>query len=105
GVDRLDFTRLSQLDFHAPDFKRFPCLRIAMDAIEHGGTVPAAINAANEEAVAAFLASRIGFLDIPKVVMTVAQGWSQGEPSGLADVISADHEARALAQCYIATLN
>ena len=104
GVERLDFTRLSQLEFHAPDFERFPCLRIAIDAINQGGTTPAAINAANEEAVAAFLARKIGFLDIPSVVAQVANGWSHGEPSGLADVISADQEARALAQRYITTL-
>jgi 1-deoxy-D-xylulose-5-phosphate reductoisomerase len=105
GVERLDFTRLSQLDFHAPDFNRFPCLRIAIEAINHGGTVPAAINAANEEAVAAFLKGQVSFLDIPRVVAEVANGWSHGEPLGLADVISADQEARILSQRYIATLN
>ena len=105
GVERLDFTRLSQLEFHAPDFDRFPCLRIAIDAINQGGTAPAAINAANEEAVAAFLDRKIGFLDISRIVAEVANAWSHGEPSGLADVISADQEARALSQHYIATLN
>ncbi len=105
GVAKLDFTRMSQLDFFAPDFGRFPCLKIAMDAMRMGGTYPAAINAANEEAVAAFLAGRLAFIDISTVVSSVADKWQGREPYQLLDVIAADSEARALSLQHIAALN
>jgi 1-deoxy-D-xylulose-5-phosphate reductoisomerase len=105
GVARLDFTRLAKLEFRAPDFDRFPCLRIAIEAINQGGTVPAAVNAANEIAVESFLRGRISFLNIARVVSEVANSWTQGEPSELGDVIAADQEARSLSQRYIAKLN
>ena len=60
----LDLARLAALAFEPPDFARFPCLRLAYDALREGGTAPAALNAANEIAVAAFLAGRIRFTDI-----------------------------------------
>ncbi|MDZ7924615.1 MAG: 1-deoxy-D-xylulose-5-phosphate reductoisomerase [Marinagarivorans sp.] len=103
NVHKLDFTRMSQLEFFAPDFERFPCLKIAMDAMRMGGTYPAAINAANEEAVAAFLMGRLAFIGISRVVARVADQWRGCEPSQLLDVIAADSEARALAQQYMAT--
>ena len=103
GVNKLDFTRMSQLEFFAPDFERFPCLKIAMDAMRMGGTYPAVINAANEEAVAAFLEGRLAFVDISRVVDWVADKYQGREPSQLLDVIAADSEARALAQQHMAT--
>ncbi len=76
GVSSLDLLTTARLDFCAPDTIRFPCLRIAYDALNAGGTAPAILNAANEMAVEAFLAEKIGFMDIPNVidgVLTVAK--------------------------------
>ena len=105
GVERLDFTQLNALEFLPPDFTRFPCLNIAINAMKQGGTAPAAINAANEEAVAAFLEKRIAFLDIARVVGRVADVWSVSEPTGLDDVLGADREARELSLHIIAQLH
>lgn len=67
----VDFTRIGRLDFEDPDMDAFPCLSLALQAGRIGDTMPAVMNAANEVAVAAFLDSRIGFLDIPRVVRHV----------------------------------
>ncbi|MHB0937603.1 MAG: 1-deoxy-D-xylulose-5-phosphate reductoisomerase [Armatimonadota bacterium] len=64
----LDLLQVGSLEFSAPDFARFPCLALARQAGEAGGTLPACLNAADEAAVAAFLAGRIGFMDIPRLV-------------------------------------
>lgn len=64
-VERLDFASISRLDFFEPDLIRFPCLRLAREALESGGQAACVLNAANEVAVAAFLDNRIGFMDIP----------------------------------------
>lgn len=105
GVDRLDFTQLANLEFHAPDFNRFPCLPLAIDAINAGGTAPAIVNAANEIAVAAFLDKRIGFLNIAHVVDYTINRQCFSEPSDIDDVIAADSEARNLAEHFIASMN
>lgn len=102
GVERVNFATLGALEFSAPDFERFPCLKIAIDAISAGGTMPAAVNAANEVAVAAFLNCEIPFLGIADVVSQVATRWSHGEPTTLGDVIAADQEARQLAVSAVA---
>lgn len=68
GVDRLDFGRLLNLSFLPPDTGRFPCLELAYQALKMGGTAPAVLNGANEEAVKAFLSKRIGFGDIPVII-------------------------------------
>ena len=68
GVDRLDFGRLLNLSFLPPDTGRFPCLELAYQALKMGGTAPAVLNGANEEAVKAFLGKRIGFGDIPVII-------------------------------------
>src|SRR5690606_5551191 len=65
GVGGLDLLAQGRLDFEAPDTAAFPCLRLAYQALDAGGTAPAVLNAANEEAVSAFLQGRIGFLTIP----------------------------------------
>jgi 1-deoxy-D-xylulose-5-phosphate reductoisomerase len=70
-VAPLDFTTLGSLDFEPPDLDTFGCLRVALDVGQAGGTLPAAMNAANEVAVAAFLAGSIGFLDIESLVRSV----------------------------------
>ena len=102
GVERVNFATLGALEFSAPDFERFPCLKIAIDAISAGGTLPAAVNAANEVAVAAFLDREIPFLGIADVVSQVATEWRYGEPTSLSDVIAADQEARQIAASAVA---
>jgi len=71
GVSSLDLLTTARLDFCAPDLVRFPCLRIAYEALNMGGTAPAILNAANEIAVEAFLAEKIGFMDIPNTIESV----------------------------------
>lgn len=102
GVERVNFATLGALEFSAPDFERFPCLKVAIDAISAGGTLPAAVNAANEVAVAAFLDRQIPFLGIVDVVRQVATEWNYGEPTSLSDVIAADQEARQIAASAVA---
>src|SRR5439155_1131427 len=65
---RLDLTRVGQLTFYEPDTDKFPCLRLAREALEHGGGAPVVLNAANEIAVAAFLDRRIGFTEIARLI-------------------------------------
>lgn len=90
----LDLAMIGRLDFEAPDMERFPALRLARAAAREGGAAPAILNAANEVAVAAFLAGRIGFLDIAMIVEDVLNRYSAATPSGLDDVLAADAGAR-----------
>jgi len=90
----LDLATIGRLDFDAPDDERFPALRLARVAGEAGGALPAVLNAANEIAVAAFLARRIGFLDIAAIVERVLSGYSGGCPATIADILEADRIAR-----------
>jgi 1-deoxy-D-xylulose-5-phosphate reductoisomerase len=102
GVDRLDFTQLVGLTFEAPDRARFPCLQLAFEALDAGGTAPATLNAANEVAVAAFLAGRIRFTDIAAIcVDTLARGPVRPVAT-LNDALAADAEARRLAGEWVA---
>lgn len=94
GAAPLDFQNLSGLTFATPSFERFPCLRLAMDAMNAGGTYPAALNAANEIAVAAFLNNQISFVHISQIVEKVMDSWNLGEPDDLDAVICADQLAR-----------
>lgn len=104
GVERLDLVASARLDFEAPDLSRFPCLALAMQAAQQGQTAPAALNAANEEAVAAFLAQQLSFTDIPRVISKVLERVDFTEPRDLAVVQHADAEARREAQRLIARL-
>ena len=88
--------RHARLDFQAPDEERFPCLRLAREAVQRGGTAPAMLNAANEVAVAAFLAGAIRFTDIPCVIDGMLADIPVVEPT-LGEVETADREARQLA--------
>ncbi|RYM13134.1 1-deoxy-D-xylulose-5-phosphate reductoisomerase [Sphingobium cupriresistens] len=90
----LDLARIGRLDFEAPDMERFPALRLARQAAEAGGAMPAILNAANEVAVAAFLAGQIGFLDIAMIVEDVLNRYSAASPSAIDDVLAADGQAR-----------
>lgn len=97
---KLDFTSLSALTFERPDSSRFPALRLAREALVTGGFAPIVLNAANEAAVAAFLAGRIRFLDIARTVENVMAGWGGlGKPvESLEQIHDADHEARRKAE-------
>jgi len=98
GVDAaLDFTKLLGLEFRPVDELRYPCFRLARQAMAAGGVAPAVFNAANEVAVAAFLAGRLPFLAIPAVVDHTLQHVENFEPSSLAAVLDADAGARRAA--------
>jgi 1-deoxy-D-xylulose-5-phosphate reductoisomerase len=102
GVAPLDFTTLGSLEFERLDLQRFPCMRLAGEALRRGGTAPAILNAANEIAVESFLDERIGFTAIPEVIENVL-GESAVEPLvSLEQVYAADIEARALARRFVA---
>ena len=102
GVSSLDLIAIASLNFEAPDEQRFPALRLARAAADSRGDAPAALNAANEVAVAAFLNETIGFTRIAEVVDSVMQTWSVGEPRELGAVQEADQRARAMAEQMIA---
>lgn len=90
----LDLTAVSGLHFEAPDHDRFPCIRLAYKALREGGTLPAAMNAANEEAVAAFLNERICLTEIPQVIETVMSRHSNQPARDIQTILAADHQAR-----------
>ena len=94
---RLDLTRIGRLDFEAPDYDRFPCLRLARDALAAGGARPAVLNAANEVAVAAFLARRVGFLEIAAIVSDTLERYDPAAPETLDQLLAIDAEARTIA--------
>jgi len=98
----LDLSQLSELNFEEPDTDRFPCLALAYEALRRGGTAPAALNAANEIAVAAFLADRIGFGDIFRINKSVLNAHSRENADSLEAVLRADREARAAAERLLA---
>ena len=97
-VARLDFAQIGQLEFEDPDEQRFPCLRLAKNALAAGGARPAILNAANEIAVAGFLDGQIGFMAIPAVVESVLEQYDAPAPSTVQDVLDIDEEARRLAR-------
>ncbi|MDX1531959.1 MAG: 1-deoxy-D-xylulose-5-phosphate reductoisomerase, partial [Rhodothermales bacterium] len=92
---RIDWSRLPCLDFAPPDLDRFPCLRLAFDALAAGGTAPAALNAANEEAVALFLRGEVRFTDIPRLVEGALEADAAGSARSLDGLVEADRAARA----------
>jgi len=102
GVRSLDIVKFGQLDFEAPDMARFPCLRLADQAARVGGSCPAILNAANEEAVDAFLDGALGFTDIPRVIEDVLAEVCAGPADTLEQVLSADRRARDAAREHIA---
>ncbi|GAA4813313.1 1-deoxy-D-xylulose-5-phosphate reductoisomerase [Sphingosinicella ginsenosidimutans] len=94
---RLDLVSIGKLDFEAPDMVRFPALALARQALTDGGAKPAVLNAANEVAVASFLESRIGFLDIASVVGDVLAACDPPAPGSIDAVLEIDREARRMA--------
>ena len=101
GVGELDFGALSALTFQKPDFDRFPCLKLAYQAMNAGGSAPCVLNAANEVAVAAFLDKRIKFTDIAKVVAhCLAQDFSDGHHD-IEGLLAQDAQTRRQAEAFI----
>ncbi|HSB10885.1 MAG TPA: 1-deoxy-D-xylulose-5-phosphate reductoisomerase [Blastocatellia bacterium] len=94
----LGFEKLSRLDFMEPDFERFPCLRLAYEAMREGGTMPAALSAANEIAVASFLSRRIQFMDIPRMIEETMEAHRTQPCSSIEAVLEADRWARSYAE-------
>jgi 1-deoxy-D-xylulose-5-phosphate reductoisomerase len=101
GVAGLDLAAHGRLDFAAPDLEAFPCLRLAFDALRAGGTAPALLNAANEVAVAAFLAGRIGFLAIPSLVEETLSALATEPAASLDALRDADDRARRFADASL----
>ena len=97
----LDLLAQGRLDFEAPDLDAFPCLRLAGQAMAAGGTAPAVLNAANEEAVSAFLQGRIGFLDIPALVGEALAALAAAPAGSLEALLAADADARRLTRHLI----
>ena len=97
-AEKLDLARIGNLSFEAPDLERFPALRVARHAMEAGGAAPTVLNAANEEAVAAFLDKRIGFLAIVDTVEEALARTDAAAPQSIAEVIDIDQRTRTLAR-------
>ena len=91
------------MSFFQPDTERFPCLQLAYQAVEQGGTAPAVLNAANEVSVYAFLDGRIGFLDIPRVIAQTLDGHEASEDT-LEAIFDADRWGRDRANALICSL-
>ena len=103
GVDYLDLARVGALHFERPDTQRFPCLRLAYEALAAGGSAPTALNAANEVAVASFLAGTLGFREIPALIEAVMDGLPCAPVRNLEDVLAADRAARECAEGWLRT--
>jgi 1-deoxy-D-xylulose-5-phosphate reductoisomerase len=100
-VAQLDLTTIGNLAFQQADFTRFPCLKLAYDALTEGNTAPALLNAANEVAVEAFLAGRIGFRMIDRLIGQVMERLPATPVDGIEALLEQDGRARALTQSYI----
>jgi 1-deoxy-D-xylulose-5-phosphate reductoisomerase len=97
-IPGMDFTKRLDLEFRPPDRERFPCLGLAYRALEAGGSAPAALNAANEEAVAAFLEGKAAFPAIPEAIQEVLESEPRAQAATLEDVLEADRRARQRAR-------
>ncbi|MEK7772356.1 MAG: 1-deoxy-D-xylulose-5-phosphate reductoisomerase [Pseudomonadota bacterium] len=105
GVSALDMFKVAHLDFEQPDFERFPCLRLAYQALGAGGNMPAVLNAANEIAVESFLKRRMSFTAIPTMIAHVMQTVKQEEITTLDDVLRTDRLARDVALEWLESLH
>lgn len=102
GVPPLNLITIGRLDFEAPDLQRFPCLRLAYEALREGGSAAAILNAANEIAVAAFLDGRLGFTAIATVIESVLAHVPRQSADSLEAILAVDEQARQLAHETIA---
>lgn len=100
----LDLAAISKLHFEAPDLERFPCIPLAYRALSEGGTLPAAMNAANEEAVSAFIDQQISLTEIPQVVETVMNNHVNQPASSIETILAADRCARIAANNVICAI-
>ncbi len=100
-MDSLDLAKLSSLEFEEPDLERFPCLGLAFRSLELGGTAPAALNAANEISVAAFLDGRIKLSDIAKINETVLTNHTITKADSIEAILEADRTARSAAEALV----
>ncbi|HEY4732446.1 MAG TPA: 1-deoxy-D-xylulose-5-phosphate reductoisomerase [Gammaproteobacteria bacterium] len=101
GVEPLNLFDVSRLDFERPDTDRFPCLRLAYEAIRQGGAATTVLNAANEVAVQAFLDRRLPFMDIPSIIEMTLSDVTFGQASTLSQILEVDRTAREAASCNI----
>ncbi len=104
GLSRLCLADCGNLSFEKPDYDRFPALELSYSVLEEGGVKPAVLNAANEVAVAAFLAESIGFTDIVRVVAATLEHFEVGDDLDLEAILAADSRARTLAAREVETL-
>ena len=104
GVSALDMFKVAHLDFEEPDFKKFPCLKLAYQALAAGGNMPAVLNAANEIAVESFLKRRMPFTAIPVMIAHAMETVRQEEMATLDDVLKTDTLARDVARIWLANL-
>jgi 1-deoxy-D-xylulose-5-phosphate reductoisomerase len=104
GVSALDMFKVARLDFEEPDFKKFPCLGLAYQALSAGGNMPAVLNAANEIAVESFLKRRMPFTAIPVMIEHVMKAVQQEELTTLDDVLRTDAQARDAARNWLVNL-
>src|ERR1039458_371204 len=102
---RFPVSNLRHLDFSPPDMNKFPCLRLAYEAVEAGGAKTVALNAADEVAVAAFLEGSIAFDEIPRIIEDAVSASNSGKLSSIQEVLKADSEARRYAQERVGTLS
>jgi 1-deoxy-D-xylulose-5-phosphate reductoisomerase len=105
GVADLDLFEIAKLDFTEPDLARFACLRLAIEAMNVGGTSTAILNAANEQAVEAFLNNRLQFLAIPKVIERCLTTVNSTHADSIDVILSADQASREAANEYINELS
>ncbi len=101
GVAPLDLTKIARLNFEAPDFKRFPCLALAFDALKMGRSAPTILNASNEVAVQAFLDRKIGFRMIDQIIARTLDRVPVTEIQDLATILEQDRAAREVAEAII----
>jgi len=104
GGRKLDLAEIGSLNFVSPDFKKFPCLNLAKEAMDCSGNAPAALNAANEEAVAAFLDNKIGYLDIHRIIASVMDRIEISTVKEIQDIYETDRFARECALQMIKAL-
>ena len=105
GVERLNIFEVAKLEFEKPDFERFPCLQLAIEAGKQRGTAPTILNAANEIAVQAFLEKKLAFMDIAKVVSSALEQLTVEDVDSLETVLSSDKQARAVSLEAIEKIN
>ena len=101
GVASLDLFEVARLDFEEPDTQRFPCLRLAFDAVAAAGVAPAVLNAANEVAVDAFLSKQLAFVRIPEIIETVLSQNFEGDLDSVEGLMAIDQAARAATEQLI----